>query len=207
MSFGLEFRCKTLDGMFSFTLNSIPPPYLSQFLRNILHSCIRNCRFGKDRSTKVSDIKHISILLVIYQFLHFFHFVPWIILTHFSPVPHFYTPWKRQKTFGFLTFSRGIEYGVFSGLYFPAFGLNPYLSVFSPNVGKYGPEKMPCLDTFQAVLVIVIPQTCLREFFKFYYSVSMFCIFHFSILCFFYCVASVDSVQATVVLFSHFWPF
>ena len=30
-------------------------------------------------------------------------------LTHFSPVPHFYTPWKRQKTFGFLTFSGGLE--------------------------------------------------------------------------------------------------
>ena len=29
--------------------------------------------------------------------------------THFSPVPHFYTPWKRQKAFGFLTFSGGIE--------------------------------------------------------------------------------------------------
>ena len=24
---------------------------------------------------------------------------------------HFYTPWKRQKTFGFLTFSGGIETG------------------------------------------------------------------------------------------------
>ena len=30
-------------------------------------------------------------------------------LTHFSPVSHFYTPWKRQRTFGFLTFSGGIE--------------------------------------------------------------------------------------------------
>ena len=30
-------------------------------------------------------------------------------LTHFSPVSHFYTPWKRQKTFGFLTFSGAIE--------------------------------------------------------------------------------------------------
>ena len=30
-------------------------------------------------------------------------------LTHFSPMPHFYTPWKRQKTYGFLTFSGGIE--------------------------------------------------------------------------------------------------
>ena len=30
-------------------------------------------------------------------------------LTHFSPVFHFYTPWIRQKTKGFLTFSGGIE--------------------------------------------------------------------------------------------------
>ena len=30
-------------------------------------------------------------------------------LTHFSPISQFYTPWKRQKTFGFLTFSGGIE--------------------------------------------------------------------------------------------------
>ena len=27
----------------------------------------------------------------------------------------------------------------------------PYLSVFSPIAGKYGPEKTPCLDTFHAV--------------------------------------------------------
>ena len=32
-----------------------------------------------------------------------------VLLTHFSLVSHFYTPWKRQKTFGFLTFSGGIE--------------------------------------------------------------------------------------------------
>ena len=30
-------------------------------------------------------------------------------LTHFSPVSHFYTPWKRQKTKVFLKFSGGIE--------------------------------------------------------------------------------------------------
>ena len=41
------------------------------------------------------------------------------------------------------------KYGVFSGSYFPAFGLNtPYLSVFSPNAGKYGPEKTSYLDNF-----------------------------------------------------------
>ena len=32
-----------------------------------------------------------------------------VLLTHFSPVSHFYAPWKRQKTKGFLTFSGGIE--------------------------------------------------------------------------------------------------
>ena len=30
-------------------------------------------------------------------------------LTHFSPVSYFCTPWKRQKTKSFLTFSEGIE--------------------------------------------------------------------------------------------------
>ena len=67
------------------------------------------------------------------------------------------------------------KYGVFSGPYFPAFGLNmdqkklriwtlltqcdfkkmsircSYLSVFSQNVGKYEPEKTLYLDTFNAV--------------------------------------------------------
>ena len=32
-----------------------------------------------------------------------------IYLTHFRPVSHFYTPRKRQKIKGFLTFSGGIE--------------------------------------------------------------------------------------------------
>ena len=31
------------------------------------------------------------------------------LTTHFSPMFHFYTPWKRQKTKGFLTFLGGIE--------------------------------------------------------------------------------------------------
>ena len=42
------------------------------------------------------------------------------------------------------------KYGVISGLYFPAFGLNTE-SVFSPNVGKYGSEITPYLGTFHAV--------------------------------------------------------
>ena len=39
------------------------------------------------------------------------------------------------------------KYGVFSGPYFP---------VYSPNTGKYRPEKTPHLDTFHAVHVINI---------------------------------------------------
>ena len=46
------------------------------------------------------------------------------------------------------TSSKVSKYRVFSGPYFPAFGLNtPYLSVFSPNAEKYGPEKTPYFDT------------------------------------------------------------
>ena len=30
-------------------------------------------------------------------------------LTHFQPMFHFYTSWKRQKTEGFMIFSGGIE--------------------------------------------------------------------------------------------------
>ena len=37
------------------------------------------------------------------------HFSGSALLTHFSPVSHFYTPWKRQQNKGFLTFSGGME--------------------------------------------------------------------------------------------------
>ena len=37
-------------------------------------------------------------------------------LTLFKPKSYFYTPWKRQKTFGFLTISGGIEIGYWKGL-------------------------------------------------------------------------------------------
>ena len=33
-------------------------------------------------------------------------------LTHFSPMSHFYTPWKRQKTSSFMTFSGGIKWNI-----------------------------------------------------------------------------------------------
>ena len=52
------------------------------------------------------------------------------------------------------------KYGVFSAPYFPAFGLNRERYFVSPriesNVGKYGPEKTPYLDTFHVVLANLI---------------------------------------------------
>ena len=52
------------------------------------------------------------------------------------------------------------KYGANSDPYFPAFGLNterdtPYLSVFSPKAGKYGPEKTQYLDTFHVVTIFL----------------------------------------------------
>ena len=44
------------------------------------------------------------------------------------------------------------KYGVFSGPYFSVFGQNTEIySPFSPNTGKYKPEKTPYLDTFDVV--------------------------------------------------------
>ena len=46
------------------------------------------------------------------------------------------------------------KYGVISGPYFSAFGLNTEIYsvslVFSPNAEKYGPEITPYLDTFHS---------------------------------------------------------
>ena len=49
------------------------------------------------------------------------------------------------------------KYRVFSGSYFPAIELNTErYKVFSLSAEKYGPEKTPYLDTFQAVFCIKI---------------------------------------------------
>ena len=48
----------------------------------------------------------------------------------------------RVETSQLITARKMSKYGVFSGPYFPVFGL---------NTGKYGPEKTPYLDTFYAV--------------------------------------------------------
>ena len=42
-------------------------------------------------------------------------------LTHICPIFSFYTPWKQQKTFGFLVFSRGVKWE-----YWPEMGYKVY---------------------------------------------------------------------------------
>ena len=76
---------------------------------------------------------------------------------------HCFKSWSfKSITFGNpRTAWKVFKYGVFSGPYFPAFGLNTerywirrdtkYLSVFSPNAGKHGPEITPYLYTFHTV--------------------------------------------------------
>ena len=43
-------------------------------------------------------------------------------------------------------------YSEFFGPYFPAFGLNTRDTKFSPNAGKYGPEKLRTLTRFTLFL-------------------------------------------------------
>ena len=91
------------------------------------------------------------------------------------------------------------NYGVFSGPYFRVFGLNTErygvseyrryrrYGVFSPNAGKYGPEKTLYLDTFHAVIMFVNPtissitqltlSLCYPSAFRNYSDYYLFCAF------------------------------
>ena len=79
-----------------------------------------------------------------YLFYHFFTF-----RSRLSRI----LDWGRQWKTGNNTLKKNLPhrialrekypYSEFPGPYFPTFGLNThYLSVFSPNVEKYGPEKL-----------------------------------------------------------------
>ena len=70
------------------------------------------------------------------------------------------------------------KYGVFSGPYFPAFGLNTeryYLSVFSPNARKYGSEKTPYLDKMSKSKFKIILADFVLEFLLFLLLVLFSC--------------------------------
>ena len=44
-----------------------------------------------------------------------------------------------------------------------------YLSIFSPNAVKHGPEKTPYLDTFYAVAILKVPHnTEHKQLLKYY---------------------------------------
>ena len=49
-----------------------------------------------------------------------------------------------------------------------------YLSVFSPNAGKYGPEKSPYLDTFHTVRTISACVWCIKIYFCIYINLFIF---------------------------------
>ena len=59
--------------------------------------------------------------------------------------------WSIQiRSFFWSVFPRiRTEYGEILYVYY-----TPYLSAFSPNVVKYGPEKIPYLDTFHVVKIL-----------------------------------------------------
>ena len=61
---------------------------------------------------KVNTIKHLNFnlvsLLFTFNLFNLFN-LTFSTLTHFNPLISFYTPWKHQKTRGFLIFSGGIK--------------------------------------------------------------------------------------------------
>ena len=59
--------------------------------------------------------------------------------------------WKKKRKALLDTAWKVSKYRVFPGLYFP---YSHWLQEFSPTVGKYGPERTPHWDTFQAVTTI-----------------------------------------------------
>ena len=64
---------------------------------------------GRFNSFIVSVTKHLPKKKIWSKnFSHIF-VIKAVDLNHFSPKSYFYTPWKRQKTKGFLTFSGCIE--------------------------------------------------------------------------------------------------
>ena len=107
-----------------------------------------------------------------------------------------YTAWKASK------------YGVFSGPYFSAFGLNTesysvsqYLSVFNPNAGKYGPEKTPYLDTSRSV------SNCNSAIIAFKLQISFLFIFVFTLCENIHLFGSVSKKCSWIKQsYGHYWP-
>ena len=86
----------------SSTKGAIIPTKGAPFVEHSVQSLL-SARSLQKKNTQVNCYCNLSVKL--YQSRHF---KP-LYLTHFSPVSHFYTPLKCQKTKDFLTLSGGIE--------------------------------------------------------------------------------------------------
>ena len=101
------------------------------------------------------------------------------------------------------------KYVVFSGPYFPAYTRDTeYLSVFSPNKGKHGPEKTPFLDTFHKVYenqTISVSSLDSRGMFYHFVFVNLLILFN---LMFIFSIALSLILQKTTLLMRRaFWFF
>ena len=85
---------------------------LNTYLLTISEVEIKNCRCwfftwcvpqGVSRLIVCCKIRYDLLNVAHLNFMHF------PLLTHFKPMFHLYTPWKRQKTCNFLMFSRRVE--------------------------------------------------------------------------------------------------
>ena len=105
--------------------------------------CIRNAR----KFTR--DLHKIQIfLLILLNFLQVQNFTKFCIMVFnwsvlICPIVYYLTCIAYE--YHIYNCVNSVFVRSFSGPYFPAFGLNwdtKYLSVFTPNAGKYGPEKL-----------------------------------------------------------------
>ena len=93
--------------------------YISHW-RSFLNKFLMFCLFSSDLMVLIYS----SIWLCLINFCILFLGNWRLLITHFRPMFPFYTPWKRQKTFDFLTFSGGIERE-----HWPEMGLISYFSI------------------------------------------------------------------------------
>ena len=119
----------------------MPPPWeLLSYLNGGAYSSILNCAYGKEESSFVS--KTIRMSMLSFTILDNISNLFLIELMFICPI-HCAKSFQIRSFFWSIFSCIRIEYGDIRSM--------EYLSVFNPNVGKYGPEKTPNLDTFHAV--------------------------------------------------------
>ena len=110
------------------------------------------CWFKKYTVDVYNDfLKKVNFLNWRLGFFKFFFQQMWVVIAIITRFIEISIALLRKLFCNWPTVQKLSKYGNISGPYFPAFGLNTYLSIFSPNVGKYGPEITPYFDTLHAV--------------------------------------------------------